>query len=129
LPACVTTPSLRNFSRRLPPPPQNTFNGDHIEVEGGNYIVQSVVLKYRLVRGKYRQDHKRVEVQQVGRFLYNRCASGSSADGVSRHVLSLTSHSRPLLADFWRICTRWMVAKMQRAEGQDEVYVSLAAVL
>jgi hypothetical protein len=34
---------------------QNTHNGDQIEVEGSSYVVQSVVLQFKLVRGKYRQ--------------------------------------------------------------------------
>ncbi len=33
---------------------QSTHNGDLIEVEGSAYVVQSVVLQYKLVRGRYK---------------------------------------------------------------------------
>ncbi len=33
---------------------QNTHNGDQIEVEGSAFVVQAVVMQYKLVRGKYR---------------------------------------------------------------------------
>lgn len=36
------------------PAPQNTHNGDQIEVEGSAFVVQAVVMQYKLVRGKYR---------------------------------------------------------------------------
>jgi hypothetical protein len=54
------------------PTPQNTHNGDQVEVGGGSYVVQSVVLQYKFVRGRYRQEHKRLEVNRTGRFLYNK---------------------------------------------------------
>jgi hypothetical protein len=60
------------------PLPQNTHNGDFIELEApgaeaaATYVVQSVVLQYKLVKGKYKQEHKRLEVNQTGRFLYNK---------------------------------------------------------
>ena len=56
----------------LTPKPQNTHNGDQIEVKGDSYVVQKVILRYRLVRGRYRQDHRRLEVRRTGRFLYNK---------------------------------------------------------
>lgn len=34
--------------------------------------MQKVVLRYRLVRGRYRQDHRRLEVRRTGRYLYNQ---------------------------------------------------------
>lgn len=35
-------------------PLQNTHNGDQIEVEGSAYVVQSVIMQYKLVRGRYK---------------------------------------------------------------------------
>ncbi|KAL4443314.1 hypothetical protein ABPG75_011051 [Micractinium tetrahymenae] len=51
--------------------PPNTHNGDQIEVEGSAFVVQAVVMQYKLVRGKYRRDHARLEVQNTGRMLAN----------------------------------------------------------
>jgi len=51
---------------------QNTHNGDEIHVDGESYVVQGIVLTYKLVHGKYRPDHRRLEVHRTGRFLYNR---------------------------------------------------------
>lgn len=51
--------------------PPNTHNGDQIEVDGSAYVVQCVVLQYRLVRGKYRREHAKLEVQGTGRMLAN----------------------------------------------------------
>jgi hypothetical protein len=50
---------------------QNTHNGDQIEVAGSSYIVQSVVLQFRLQGSKYRRDNARLEVLQMGRLLCN----------------------------------------------------------
>ena len=50
--------SCPTASRRPPPSPaapQNTLNGDQIEVEGSAYVVRSVVMQYKLVRGRYRR--------------------------------------------------------------------------
>jgi hypothetical protein len=44
-----------------------------VELEGeGCFVVSSVVLKYRLERGKYVRDHNRLEVQPTGRYFLNR---------------------------------------------------------
>ncbi|GAB4818638.1 hypothetical protein N2152v2_005684 [Parachlorella kessleri] len=51
--------------------PPTTHNGDEIEVEGSSYVVQSVVMQFKLVRGRYEREHARLEVQHTGRFLYN----------------------------------------------------------
>jgi hypothetical protein len=40
-------------------------------VAGDDYVVQSVVMQYKLVRGKYRRDHTRLEVFRTGRYLAN----------------------------------------------------------
>lgn len=65
-------PPLPSRCRSLPSSVQNTHNGDQIEVMGDSYVVQKVVLRYRLVRGRYRQDHRRLEVRRTGRFLYDK---------------------------------------------------------
>ncbi len=49
--------------------PPNTHNGDLIHVQGEDYVVSSVVLRYKLVGGRYQRDHNRLEVQQMGRFF------------------------------------------------------------
>jgi hypothetical protein len=51
---------------------QNTHNGDQIDVDGKSYVVQKVVIRFKLIKGRYRQDHKLLEVHQTGRFLYNK---------------------------------------------------------
>ena len=52
--------------------PPNTHNGDEIEVEGDSYVVQKVVFRFRLTRGKYKPAERRLEVRRTGRFLYNK---------------------------------------------------------
>ncbi|KAL4423425.1 hypothetical protein ABPG77_010003 [Micractinium sp. CCAP 211/92] len=72
-------PGLFEVQDVSPPPrslgihalPPNTHNGDQIEVEGSAFVVQAVVMQYKLVRGKYRRDHARLEVQNTGRMLAN----------------------------------------------------------
>lgn len=43
---------------------------------GDDYVVQSVVMQYKLVRGKYRRDHTRLEVFRTGRYLANSFLEG-----------------------------------------------------
>jgi hypothetical protein len=50
---------------------QNTTNGDEITVRGHSYIVRSTVVRYKLSRGRYRLDHKRLQVLGTGRYLAN----------------------------------------------------------
>lgn len=52
--------------------PANTHNGDAIDVHGDSYVVQTVVLQYKLVRGRYKPNHRRLEVHRTGRFLLNK---------------------------------------------------------
>ena len=43
-----------------------------IELEdGSSYVVESLILRFRLVNGRYQQEHRRVDVNKTGRFLYN----------------------------------------------------------
>lgn len=49
-----TNPSCRCCCRLRSFPLQNTHNGDQIEVEGSAYVVQSVIMQYKLVRGRYK---------------------------------------------------------------------------
>ncbi|KAI3426905.1 hypothetical protein D9Q98_006849 [Chlorella vulgaris] len=56
--------------------PPNTHNGDQIAVAGSSYVVQSVVMQYKLVRGKYCREHARLEVQGTGRYLANSFLEG-----------------------------------------------------
>lgn len=76
---CLPCPGTFEVSIITPPPhslgihalPQNTHNGDQIEVNGSDYVVSSVVLQYKLVGGRYRREHNRLEVQQTGRYFLN----------------------------------------------------------
>ena len=36
-----------------------------------DFVVTSLVLKYKLVAGRYQRDHNRLEVQQTNRYLMN----------------------------------------------------------
>ena len=36
-----------------------------------DFVVTSLVLKYKLVGGRYQRDHNRLEVQQTNRYLMN----------------------------------------------------------
>lgn len=51
--------------------PKNTHNGDMIEIDGRNFVVQSVTTRYRLLKGRYIPDRRRLEVQTASRLLYN----------------------------------------------------------
>lgn len=49
----------------------DTHNGDHIHVQGKDWVVSSLVLKYKLVRGKYEREHNRLNVQEMSRYFLN----------------------------------------------------------
>jgi len=49
----------------------DTHNGDQIHVDGKDWVVSSLVLKYKLVRGKYERDHNRLDVQEMSRYFLN----------------------------------------------------------
>lgn len=51
--------------------PPNTHNGEQIEIEGEAYVVTSLVLRYKLVRGRYVRDHNQLDVQPTGRYFLN----------------------------------------------------------
>lgn len=51
--------------------PWNTHNGEEIEIDGQGYVVTSLVLQYKLVKGKYVRDHNKLEVQPTGRYFLN----------------------------------------------------------
>lgn len=42
-----------------------------IEIDGQGYVVTGLVLKYKLVKGKYVREHNRLEVQPTGRYFVN----------------------------------------------------------
>ncbi|CAL5223745.1 g6306 [Coccomyxa viridis] len=72
-------PGLFEVQKINPPPqslgihnlPVDTHNGDQITVEDEDFVVTSLVLKYKLVGGRYQRDHNRLEVQQTNRYLMN----------------------------------------------------------
>lgn len=48
-----------------------THNGEQIEIDGKGYVVTSLLIQYKLVRGKYVKDHHKLEVQPTGRYFVN----------------------------------------------------------
>lgn len=52
--------------------PPDTHNGDQIEVEGQDYVVDSVMFHYKLVGGKYQRDHNQLAVYSTSRFFLNK---------------------------------------------------------
>jgi hypothetical protein len=65
----VVTPPPRSLGVYALPP--LTHNGEEIEIDGHGYVVTSLVLKYKLHKGKYVRDHSRLEVQPTGRYFLN----------------------------------------------------------
>ncbi|KAK9842082.1 hypothetical protein WJX81_007684 [Elliptochloris bilobata] len=49
--------------------PKNTHNGDQINVQGEDYVVRTLVLKYKLVGGRYERDHSRLDCTATSRFI------------------------------------------------------------
>lgn len=71
--------------RVMTPPPKSlgvfelpplTHNGEEIFVEGQGYVVQRLVLNWKLVGGKYRKDHNALEVTPTGRWLTEQMLTG-----------------------------------------------------
>lgn len=63
----VLTPPPKSLGiHRFPP---NTHNGDQIEVDGKDYVVASISLKYHRVGGKYVRMHNRLNVQSTGLYF------------------------------------------------------------
>ena len=46
-----------------------------MQIEGKEYVVTSLILQYRLERGKYVKDHSKVKVLATGRYFYNEYLS------------------------------------------------------
>lgn len=65
----VVSPPPRSLGIYALPP--NTHNGEEIEVDGQGYVVTSLVLRYKLVKGKYVRDHNRLDVLPTGRYFLN----------------------------------------------------------
>jgi hypothetical protein len=42
-----------------------------MQIEGQEYVVTSLILQYKLHRGRYVRDHSKLEVLRTGRYLYN----------------------------------------------------------
>jgi hypothetical protein len=65
----VVTPPPRSLGIYALPP--NTHNGEEIEIDGQGYVVTSLVLQYKLVKGKYVREHNRLDVQPTSRYFLN----------------------------------------------------------
>lgn len=66
----VVTPPPRSLGIYALPP--LTHNGEMIEVDGSGYVVTSVIVQFKLLKGKYVRDHNRLEVLPTGRWLLNQ---------------------------------------------------------
>ena len=67
----VITPPPRSLGIHSLEPNQGC--GDEFELEGeGSFVVSRTVHKYKLEKGKYVKDHKRLEVEPTGRYFLNR---------------------------------------------------------
>ncbi|GBF99668.1 hypothetical protein Rsub_12487 [Raphidocelis subcapitata] len=64
--------------RLLTPPPRSlgvyelpplTHNGEEVIIDGEGYVVQRLVLRYKLRGGKYHRDHNALEVTPTGRWI------------------------------------------------------------
>lgn len=63
----VTTPPPRSLGvYELPP---LTHNGEEVVIDGEGYVVQRLVLHYKLKGGKYHRDHNALEVTPTGRYF------------------------------------------------------------
>ncbi|KIY98222.1 hypothetical protein MNEG_9742 [Monoraphidium neglectum] len=63
----VITPPPRSLGvYELPP---LTHNGEEVVIDGEGYVVQRLVLNYKLRGGKYYRDHNALEVTPTGRFF------------------------------------------------------------
>ncbi|KAL3147981.1 hypothetical protein ABBQ38_014276 [Trebouxia sp. C0009 RCD-2024] len=85
-------PGLFEVKDVSPPPrvlgihslPPDTHNGDQIEVEGQDYVVDSVMFHYKLVGGKYQRDHNQLAVHSTSRFFLNKYLNQMYQKGNSR---------------------------------------------
>ena len=69
----VITPPPRSLGVfELPP---LTHNGEEIVVDGEGYVVQRLVLTYKLHKGRYQRDHNRLEVTPTGRWFTEQMLS------------------------------------------------------
>jgi len=91
-----SAPRLVPFAVRVatPPPkdlgthklPKNTACGETIEVDESWFIVDRVTTMYNLVRGKYRKDGSRLDVQRAERFFVNASLEAAfAADSAAGH--------------------------------------------
>lgn len=56
--------------------PPNTTNGDEIEIDGQSFIVEKTRIRWKLSRGRYVRDHKRLDVLGTSRYLSNMFLNG-----------------------------------------------------
>eukprot|EP00892_Ulva_mutabilis_P000697 jgi/Ulvmu1/10628/UM066_0007.1 len=81
--AKASKPGLFEVVEVSPPPhslgihslPPKTHNGDQLSIEGKEYVVTSLILQYKLQRGRYVRDHCKLQVLPTGRYFYNEFLS------------------------------------------------------
>lgn len=66
----VITPPQRSLGVHCLP--TNPHCGEQIEVDGKDYVVSSVVVRYIREGGKYKRHHNSLEVQSTSRFFLNQ---------------------------------------------------------
>lgn len=52
--------------------PVNTHNGDQIAVNGKDYVVSSISLRFQRIHGKYVRQHSRLDVQSTAIYFTTR---------------------------------------------------------
>ncbi|GMH41907.1 hypothetical protein BSKO_09817 [Bryopsis sp. KO-2023] len=70
----VITPPPRSLGIHKFPP--NTHNGDQIEVDGTDYVVSSVSVRYRRQGGRYVRQPARLDVQTTALYFTTRQLDG-----------------------------------------------------
>eukprot|EP00197_Chlamydomonas_leiostraca_P012811 CAMPEP_0202861404 /NCGR_PEP_ID=MMETSP1391-20130828/2817_1 /ASSEMBLY_ACC=CAM_ASM_000867 /TAXON_ID=1034604 /ORGANISM="Chlamydomonas leiostraca, Strain SAG 11-49" /LENGTH=134 /DNA_ID=CAMNT_0049540791 /DNA_START=98 /DNA_END=502 /DNA_ORIENTATION=- len=65
----VVTPPPRSLGIYALPP--LTHNGEEIDIDGQGYVVTSMVVQYKLNKGRYVRDHSRLDVTPTGRYFLN----------------------------------------------------------
>jgi len=66
----VTGPPAESLGIHMLEP--NVHNGDCINVDDTDYLVQALSIRFKLVKGRYQRDHSKLEVKSASRFLLER---------------------------------------------------------
>lgn len=67
--------------------------GDMISVDDTDYVVQSLVVQFKLVRGRYQREHHRLDCMSASRFLLNRNLEHCFTKRGGRAIESMSAES------------------------------------